>query len=112
MASAALTGPGAVNVTDSTGPFSLSFIADQPPAAYQASPWRSLLTDLCNNGLTQLNNTGLPFGPGDFTVAWQWDLVVPVGGSVTVGDTITIIPAPAALPAFLVLLAARRRRRA
>jgi hypothetical protein len=80
-----------VRVTDSTGPFALQFAADVPVNAWQATPWRDLLTSLANQNQTALNNTGLPFGPGDFTMAWQWDLTVQPGESVTVGDTITII---------------------
>jgi hypothetical protein len=87
---ATLDSPGVVTVTDSTGPFTLRLVADSTPTAYEASAWRTLLTNLANNGQTALNNVGLPL-TADVTVAFQWDLVVPVGGEATVGDTITII---------------------
>ena len=86
---ARLTGPMAMIVEDTTGPFWLQWTADTTPAAYQASAWRTLLTNLANNGQTALNSTGLPLS-ADVTMAWQWDLVVPAGQSAMVGDTIAI----------------------
>jgi hypothetical protein len=88
---AAMTTPGVVTVTDSTGPFSLRFAADVPPDAWEASAWRTLLNSLANNGQVNLGNSGLPFGPGDVTMAWQWNLVVMPGQEASVGDTITIV---------------------
>jgi hypothetical protein len=109
---ASLTAPGEMSLQDPVGPLALGWNAITAPSAYQVTPWRDLLADLTSTR-TQLDNTGLPFGPGDFVGAWQWDLVVPAGGSLTIEDRIAIIPAPGAacLAALGLLAAARRRRR-
>jgi hypothetical protein len=40
--------------------------------------------------LTNLNNTGLPFTPGDFTGAFQWQFSIPAGDSVKVRVFVTV----------------------
>lgn len=79
--------------------------------AFQAGlfggPPRSILADA---DIDNLNNTVVG-SPGDFTGAFQWDISVPAGGTVTVGGTMTA-PAPGAVALLGLggLLAARRRR--
>ena len=73
-------------------------------SAYQVTSFASLRAALEDAGLTDLNNTGLPFGPGDFTGAFQWGLVVPFSGTATVTSTIDIVvgapPAVIGVPAL------------
>lgn len=61
----------------STAPF-IGYGAD----AYQVTRYRTLLNRLTNNGVTNLNDSGLPFGGGggdDFTGAFQWSSSIGVG---------------------------------
>ena len=63
---------------------------------------------------TNLNDTGLPFGPGDFTGAYQWRQFLAPGDSATFVETITIgVPEPATLSmmGLIGLVAVCRRRR-
>ncbi len=73
---------------------------------------RGLLTD---NSITNLNNTGLPFGPGDFTGAFQWTVTLAPGEAftATASMTVTYIPAPSALALLGLggLIGCGRRRR-
>jgi hypothetical protein len=81
--------------------------------AYQAQAFSGLQTSLTNATITNLNNTGLPFGPGDFTGAFQWNNVVAAGGTLTVTSIFTAyVPAPGALALLgLAGLVGSRRRR-
>lgn len=50
--------------------------------AYQVTTWRSLLNQLTDTGLTDLDNSGAPFGGAsgaDFTGAFQWSRTLGVG---------------------------------
>lgn len=84
--------------------------------ARQSSNYSSLRTALADTSVNNLNGTD-GAAPGDFTGAFQWNLVVPVGGSATVIGGYTINGNPAPAPGALALLglggaaAARRRRR-
>lgn len=64
-------------------------------AAYSASPgWTGYLVALfgaadvpallSDTSITEFENTGLPFGPADFTGGWQFSLLLPPSGSETV----------------------------
>lgn len=73
---------GAIRVRDRVGPLYATYTA--PGAdAYQVTPYRSLLIDLTDFALTDLDNSGLPFH-GDFTGAFQWNLTIAAGESVSV----------------------------
>ncbi|WP_395376870.1 hypothetical protein [Marinicella sp. W31] len=48
---------------------------------------RAFLND---TALNDLDNTGLPFGPADFTGAFQWDTIIPLDGSYAVETTYAI----------------------
>ncbi len=52
--------------------------------AYQVMSFATLRGLLTNTAIDNLNNTGLPFGPADWTGAYQWTLSVPAGGQVQV----------------------------
>jgi len=83
--------------------------------AYQVQPFATLRTALTDAGITNLNNTGLPFGPGDFTGAFQWNRLLTIGQTTTVSVAFAVnmpVPAPSALALLGVVgLAARPRRR-
>lgn len=84
--------------------------------AYRAGAFATVRTSLTDAVADNWANTGLPFGPGDFTGSYQWVLTVPAGGSIEVfvsyGLNTSAVPAPgaAALLAMGGVLAARRRR--
>ncbi|MCR9095333.1 MAG: hypothetical protein NXI30_14020 [bacterium] len=51
---------------------------------YQVTTWRSLLRDLTDGNVDDLDDTGLPFAAGggaDFTGAFQWTRTIGVGSS-------------------------------
>ena len=83
--------------------------------AWEVQVWSDLRDDLDDGGITNLSNTGLPFGPDDFTGAFQWNLTIPAGGQVTVVEGLSVnmaaVPEPATLSllAFGVLALFRRR---
>ena len=83
--------------------------------AWEVQVWSDLRDDLDDGGITNLSNTGLPFGPDDFTGAFQWNLTIPAGGKVTVVEGLSVnmaaVPEPATLSllAFGVLALLRRR---
>ena len=61
--------------------------------AYQAAEWPTLRNALLDNSLTNLDNTGFPWGGTDFTGAFQWDRTIPFGGSTTYNVEIAAPPA-------------------
>jgi len=96
--------------TISDGPTTL-FHTGNNASAYQAAVFGTRF-GLADTALTNLNNT-VTGSPGDYTGAFQWNVVVPLGGSITVGGVIGYaIPAPGAVAlfGFAGLAAARRRR--
>ncbi len=53
---------------------------DPDPIRHQVAAFPQLLTALNDSpGLTTLSNSGTPFGPGDFTGAYQIELTIPAG---------------------------------
>jgi hypothetical protein len=105
----AVGGLGGMTITD--GPWTAEF---QGPGAlnYQVTSFATLRGNLTNAVVNNLTNTGLPFGPGDFTGGFQWDLPLSPGQSMTVTERLAIVPAPASMALLGLggLLAFRRRR--
>jgi hypothetical protein len=85
-------------------------------SASQVTAWPTLRGLLTNGVVNDLNNTGLPFGPGDFSGAFQWNLVLAPGASATVVALLAVnqaVPGPGALALLgLAGLMGSRRRRA
>ncbi len=109
------TATGGVNaIMDTDGPWQVVHSA-VGAAAFQAATFSSLRDSLLGGTVYDLNDTGLPFGPGDYTGAFEWNLTVPAGQSMTVTSALAISPTPE--PGTLLLTGAaagaiawRRRR--
>ncbi|MGE0478902.1 MAG: hypothetical protein AB7Q17_00395 [Phycisphaerae bacterium] len=69
--SATLAGPNLMQIT--SGATTAEF-AGPGAVAYQVTSFATLRGLLTNTVVNDLNNTGLPFGPGDWTGAYQWTL--------------------------------------
>jgi hypothetical protein len=61
---------------------------------YQVADGGTLDAALLNGTTATLNDTGLPFGPGDWSGAYQWDLTIPAGGSATIEFDMGVSPVP------------------
>ncbi len=81
--------------------------------AYQVAEWPGLLDLLDDFDIDDLDNSGLPFGPGDFTGAFQSELLIPNRGErIITGRLAANIPEPASLSLLgLMSLAVLPRRR-
>jgi hypothetical protein len=87
----------------------------QVPNKYHVGEYSTLRDLLTDNAVTNLNNMGLPFGPGDFTAAYQWNVNLGAGGTTVffVGLT-AFVPEPGTLALLcsgVVVFASHRRRR-
>lgn len=102
---------GLGGITISDGPWSILY-QGVGASAYQVTNFSSLITQLTDGSAQNYSNTGLPFGPGDFTGGFQWTLALPAGESATVVMSIGVVPTPASLTLLGLggLVAARRRR--
>ena len=82
--------------------------------AYQVGNFATVRTLLSDANVNDLNNTGLPFGPGDFTAANQWNFVLNEGEQIAVQTSYLLnpVPEPASMTVLgLGVLALLRRRR-
>jgi hypothetical protein len=98
-------------------------IASAPtPNAFQVAAFSTLKDALNDAAITNLDNSGSPFGPGDATSAFQWNFNITGGGAarITTTKTLTaqqpqVIPEPSTLILLVVgvvsLFACGRRRR-
>ncbi|HEX4590033.1 MAG TPA: PEP-CTERM sorting domain-containing protein, partial [Gemmataceae bacterium] len=104
---------GLGSITDSDGPWQVTHAANGA-SAFQASVYSDIRDFLLDSAVNNLNNSGLPFGPGDYTGAFQWNLTVPANGSLTVTSSLAIAPVPEPgtllLTGFAAGLIAWRRR--
>lgn len=75
-------------------------------SAFQVSAFATVRGLLLDANVNDLNNTGLPFGPGDFTGAFQWNLTIDPGATVFVESTWAINPVAVPEPATLACVGA------
>jgi len=78
VADSAVVGPGpqTIRITDAG-----TFAEFECPGAtaYGVTTFAGLRGTLADADIDNLNNTGLPFGPGDFTGAFQWNVILAPG---------------------------------
>ncbi len=83
---------------------------------YQVTGFLTLRGLLTNTVVNDLNNTGLPFGPGDWTGAYQWIRTLNAGDTITILSSYALnhdaIPTPGTLALLGLggLIGLRRRR--
>ncbi len=88
---------GFIDVEDGTTAVRISGLGSVPDA-YQVGPYPTFLRSLQDATPTNLDGSGLPFGPGDFAAAVQWGVAVPAAGSLVRGIALTFAgPAPPAV---------------
>lgn len=84
--------------------------------AYQVGHFGTIRGLLTDGVIDDLNNTGLPYGPGDFTAANQWSFVLNEGEQIAVQTSFILNPVPEpasmAVLGLGVLALLRRRKRA
>lgn len=119
--SAVLAAPNFMRISDPATPVQIAY-SGVGADANQTTAYATLQGLLTNAAVDNLNGTGLPFGPGDFTGGFQWGAPSPTGapGGITIEPgftssviaTVSIIPTPgaAALMGLAGLAATRRRR--
>lgn len=93
---AILFAPNKIRITDPSGYF-LFHSAVTTPAAYQVTAANTLRSSLLNASVTNLANTGLPFGSGNYTGAWQWNMTLNPGQTQTIYSIFSDVD-PAELP--------------
>lgn len=90
--SATLVAPGLIQVTDGGSIF--AEMLGVGASAYQVGTWPSIRNLLTNATVDNFNNTGLPYGPGDFSGGFQWNLSIPAGQSLAINASLAAIPEP------------------
>jgi hypothetical protein len=105
--SAVLNGPNSIKVTD--GPWTAHY---EGSGTYEVGGFPTVRDLLTNNSINNFSNSGLPFGPGDWTGGWQWSFTLQPNDMITLTASLSIIPAPASAAVLALggLVAARRRR--
>lgn len=103
-----------MNITDPAGTLAAEWrVLDAD--AFQIGAFAGVRNLLTNSTLDDLNNTGDPFGPGDFSAAVQWRFTLAPGEQIALQTTqflTTPVPEPATMAALgLGILAIARRRR-
>lgn len=75
-----------LELTDPSGDVAF-YVASVPWTAFLVRPFGAtdVATVLSDTAVTDFDNSGLPFGPGDFTGGWQYSLSIPPGQVAFVG---------------------------
>jgi hypothetical protein len=75
-----------LELTDPSGDVAF-YVSSIPWTAFLVRPFgpTDVATVLSNTTVTDFDDSGLPFGPGDFTGGWQYSLSIPPGQMVFVG---------------------------
>ncbi|KAB2965754.1 MAG: hypothetical protein F9K16_01050 [Thermoanaerobaculia bacterium] len=76
-----------IELTDPSGNVAY-YLSPHPWTGFLVRPWSTatgVAALLSDAAVTDFDNSGLPFGPGDFTGGWQYSLTLPPGGSDFVG---------------------------
>lgn len=66
---------------------------------YAVGAFPTIRDRLTNNAVDNFGDTGLPFGPGDFTGGYQWNLTIAAGATdqVTMAYAVAAVPEPPSL---------------
>lgn len=94
---ATLDGPGFIRIVDQVVPGVFEEYRALAPTAFQVNTYRGLCDSLNDLNPTDLADSGLPFGPGDFTGAWEWRSVTLEQGesrifATAVGIDVPVLP--------------------
>lgn len=100
--SAVLNGEDRIRITDGT---TFAEMLGVDADAYSVGAFGGTRLGLADTDVDDLASTGLPFGPGDFTGAMQWNRTIAPGGSLTLYSGLAVNTAAVPEPASLALLA-------
>lgn len=107
--SAVLGSVNIIRVTDGASAWRANY---EGTNSYQVASFDNLRQRLTDPNPDDFDNTGLPFGPGDWTGGFQWEFTLTPNSAATASATVTIVPTPGALGLLgLGMLATLRRRR-
>lgn len=108
-----ILGPLFNTARQSDGAASLSETVVTPqPTRWQVDNFPNTVNMLNDGVVDNLNNNAGPIGPGDLTWAFQWDFVIPSGGSVSISkDKRVVVPGPGTLGLLALAPVALLRRR-
>jgi hypothetical protein len=85
---------GLAGMTITNGLTKATYTPGTAASHYQVATGGTLDAGFLNGTVTSLNDTGLPFGPDDWSGAYQWNLTIPAGQSATVTFAMDVSPAP------------------
>jgi hypothetical protein len=101
-------GVGGIVQTDGTTVANVS--STLTPNAFQIASFPDLFLSLNDLSITNLDNSGSPFGPGDATFAFQWNLSIGAGSSISYDISKNIYKTPEPGTGTLLCLALLSRR--